>query len=167
MRMCVIKISYYKCNNIRTKFANIFRNGNREGEEKGGNNDSDWIFQQWTRTGYVLFLFLSTLGPSDLRARYQRAACHGFCVAAVLFAVASIQRRLNRCNENIRVSVYVSRGNNVIIARKMIGTKSLHDFARMANTIVYLLWKIFWIEAWKYEKRIFLMKFDKIENYCK
>ena len=87
---------------------------------KRGNDSDEKTATNFPATDTELFLFLSALRLSDLRARYQRAACHSFCVAVVIYSGEHSEQILSVTQEYIRVSVCVSaalRGNNVIIAR--------------------------------------------------
>lgn len=115
-------------NRIRTIFANI---SPFEKETKGKKKKKEEItIKCWkktvtnfpgTDTELVLFLFLSALRLSDLRARYQRAACHSFCVAVVIYSgehpeQAETVLSVTRISGSVCMSAAL-RGNNVIIAR--------------------------------------------------
>lgn len=88
--------------------------------EKTGNDSDEKTTTNFPAmdTELVLFLFLSALRLSDLRARYQRAACHSFCVAVVIYSGEHSEQVLSvtRISGSVCMSAAL-RGNNVIIAR--------------------------------------------------
>lgn len=86
--------------------------------EKTGNDSDEKTTTNFPATDTELFLFLSALRLSDLRARYQRAACHSFCVAVVIYSGEHSEQVLSvtRISGSVCMSAAL-RGNNVIIAR--------------------------------------------------
>lgn len=147
--------------------------------EKTGNDSDEKTTTNFpaTDTELVLFLFLSALRLSDLRARYQRAACHSFCVAVVIYSGEHSEQVLSvtRISGSVCMSAAL-RGNNVIIARGKWLERNLSTILCLENdeyTIVgcevlqfviicYGRFLDRLIEMWKYEdgnkKDYFLMK---------